>query len=158
MKHLVLGIIFFGFASGCASTDSCLKDVSVENFSITINKDMCFGTCPVYTATVYGDGNVSYEGRMYCDRMGSWMGAISKDDLCSLLTEIRNQKLIALDTTFIDNVPDAPVTTITITDMGRTKTFRWNMGSPAQLRELNVLMIKATHDHPRLRKIGQQPR
>ncbi|HLP27495.1 MAG TPA: DUF6438 domain-containing protein [Candidatus Didemnitutus sp.] len=150
MHYLIVIATMFGIVTACSSTDSCVKDITADNFSVSISKGMCFGTCPVYTGTVRGNGQVVYEGRSNVDLKGTWFGTISKDDLCSLVTIIREKKLITLDTSYTDNVPDAPVTTITIKDMGRTKTFSWNMGSPEQLRELAAIMVKATHENTAL--------
>ncbi len=138
-------------ASACSSADSCTKDLTAETFSVTITKGMCFGMCPVYSATVLGDGRIRYEGRANVDRMGDWSGAATEEDLCALVTEVRNGKLVMLDTTFVDNVPDAPVTTITITDQGRTRTFRWNVGTPEPLRAVAQRMVAMTHENASLK-------
>lgn len=150
MYYLIVIATFCSIVTACSSSDSCLKDITADNFSVSISKGMCFGKCPVYTGTVKGNGQVVYEGRTNVDLKGTWFGTISKDDLCSLVTIIREKKLLTLDTSYIDNVPDAPVTTITITDMGRTKTFSWNIGSPEQLRDLARIMVNATHENKAL--------
>jgi hypothetical protein len=41
-----------------------------ENTSVTMSRGVCFGTCPVYTVTVYGNGSVFYEGRMFVEKEG----------------------------------------------------------------------------------------
>jgi hypothetical protein len=153
MRRLILGIASLAvFAMSCASTDTCTKDLKPETFSVTITKGMCFGMCPVYSATVLGDGRIRYEGRANVERMGDWSGAATKEDLCALLNDVRSGKLMMLDTTFVDNVPDAPVTTITITDQGRTRTFRWNVGTPEPLRALAQRMVAMTHENATLKK------
>ena len=150
MHYLIIIAALCGIVTSCSSTDSCIKDITADNFSVSISKGMCFGKCPVYTGTVKGNGQVVYEGRTNVDLKDTWFGTISKDDLCSLVTIIREKKLLTLDTTFLDNVPDAPVTTITITDMGRTKTFSWNIGTPEQLRDLARIMVNVTHENTAL--------
>ncbi|MBK9184072.1 MAG: hypothetical protein IPM83_13395 [Ignavibacteria bacterium] len=150
MHYLIIIAALCGIVTSCSITDSCIKDITADNFSVSISKGMCFGKCPVYTGTVKGNGQVVYEGRTNVDLKGTWFGTISKDDLCSLVTIIREKKLLTLDTTFLDNVPDAPVTTITITDMGRTKTFSWNIGTPEQLRDLARIMVNVTHENTAL--------
>ena len=152
MHYLI--VIFFASIIGtaCSSTDTCLKDVAADNFSVSISKGMCFGKCPVYKGTVWGDGRVTYEGQQNVDRLGTFTGVISQDDLCALVTQVRERKLVQIDTSYIDNVPDAPVTTITITDKGQSKTLRWNMGSPEPLRELGSLMVNATFGNKKMKR------
>ncbi|MBC8124464.1 MAG: hypothetical protein H7X70_01905 [Candidatus Kapabacteria bacterium] len=152
MHYLIAILIACLFGTACSGTDSCLKDVAAENFSVSISKGMCFGKCPVYKGTVWGDGRVTYEGQQNVERLGTFSGVISQEDLCKLVTQVRERKLVQLDTSYIDNVPDAPVTTITITDKGRSKTFSWNMGSPEPLRELGSRMVNATFENKKMKR------
>jgi len=113
---------------------------------------MCFGACPVYTGTVYADGKIVYEGQTNTERKGTFSGKIPQAVLCSLVTEVQKNKLMTSREKYIDNVPDAPVTTITITDRGRTMVISYNMGSPEPLRELGSLMVTWTHENKNLKR------
>ncbi len=149
--NTMLPLLFVAVLLGCATTQQpCLTEAEAERFSVTITKGMCFGLCPVYSATVRGNGRVLYDGRQNVDRMGAWNGSVPQDSLCALVQDIRVRKLMLLDTSFVENVPDAPLTTLTISDMGRTRTFRWNMGTPEPLKGIVSRMIALTHENTNL--------
>lgn len=152
MRYVIMILAACVIASACSSTDSCTKDLRERGFSVTISKGMCFGTCPVYSGTVYGDGKIVYEGQTNTERMGTYSGMIPSEVLCSLATEVQKNKLMTSKAKYIDNVPDAPVTTITITNMGQTTVISYNMGSPEPLRELTALLVTWTHENQTLKR------
>lgn len=57
-----------------------LKDVS-----ITLERTACFGTCPIYTVTVQGDGTVNYVGEKFVKVEGTQTRQISREALIELL-------------------------------------------------------------------------
>lgn len=140
--------------SSCAApyAKRCAEDQTRTSFSVTISKGVCFGQCPMYSATVYGDGSVEYNGERFVDRVGVHTGTISPEDLCAILTEVEQRKLMQIDTSYVEEVPDAPMTKVTISYRGRSTTVLWNLTTPEQFRTLQSLMVKATHENPALTK------
>jgi hypothetical protein len=141
--------------AACASVDDCLKGITVQNTSISYETGMCFGKCPVYSATILGDGKIMYDGRRFTDREGIWVGGISRDKLCNLLTLIRQTDLSTVPTESLDNVPDAPVSELRIVIMGKERTYKWNMGTPDALKPIRDFMVKNTHESQDLRAMGK---
>jgi hypothetical protein len=141
--------------AACSSVDDCLKGVTVQNTSITYETGMCFGRCPVYSATILGDGKIMYDGRRFTDREGIWVGGISRDKLCDLLTLIRQADLSSVPAESLDNVPDAPVAELRIVYMGKERTYKWNMGTPDALKPIRDFMVKNTHENQDLRAMGK---
>jgi hypothetical protein len=141
--------------AACASVDDCLNGVSVQNTSITYEAGMCYGKCPVYSATILGDGKIMYDGRRFTDREGIWVGGISRDKLCDLLTMIRQADLSSVPAESMDNVPDAPVAELRIVYIGKERTYKWNMGTPDALKPIRDFMVKNTHENQDLRAMGK---
>ena len=139
----------------CASVDECLKGISVQNTSVTLEKGLCYGTCPVYSGTILGDGQIMYDGRRFTDREGVWVGSISRDKLCELITILRQTDLSSVPSESLDNVPDAPVSELRIVFMGKERTFKWNMGTPDALRPLDKFIAENTHGNTSLRPMGK---
>lgn len=106
----------------------------------------------MYSATVYGDGSIEYNGERFVDRVGAYTGTITPEDLCAIMTEIRDRKLMLVDTSFVEEVPDAPMTKVTLMMHGRSTTVLWNLTTPEQFRTLQSLVVKATHENPALTK------
>jgi hypothetical protein len=138
--------------TSCASVGDCLKGVTVQNFSVTLDKGMCFGQCPVFNGSVLGDRNVMYNGIRFTEREGMHKGTVSESDLCDIITEIRNNNIMSLDTNYRENVADAPETELRVVYAGKVRTFRWNLSTPDPLKKLEALMIKHTHENGTLRK------
>lgn len=154
MSYLVRAAIAFIaiITVACSSYTECLKGVTVQNFSITLDKGMCFGTCPVFSGSIMGDRNVIYNGIRFTDREGTYRGMISESELCDLVTEIRSNNVMSLDTNYRDNVADAPESELRIVYEGKVKTIKWNMGAPASLKKLEALIVKHTHENGALKK------
>ena len=48
---------------GCSSKTPVPDNI--KEVVITLERTACFGVCPVYKLTVYGDGRVVYEGKRF---------------------------------------------------------------------------------------------
>ena len=50
----------------------------------SLDRGPCYGTCPVYTVTVYRDGQVEYVGTDYVKKKGKATGTITADQVAAL--------------------------------------------------------------------------
>jgi hypothetical protein len=62
MKKLKLTILLTLFVLGAAAVNA--QD-SKPNVAITLERTACFGACPVYTITIYDNGDVVYNGKNF---------------------------------------------------------------------------------------------
>lgn len=143
--------------SSCAApyAKRCVEGFDRTSLRVTMSKGACFGQCPIYTATVYGDGTVEYYGERFVDRQGAYAGTISPEDLCAIIAEINTRKLMTVESDFLEEVPDAPKTKLTISMRGASTTVLWNMTTPEQFRTLQSLVVKTTHENPALTKTSE---
>ena len=100
----------------------------------------CFGVCPVYTLTIYGDGRVVYEG-IRCVRIeGTITTTISEDKIKQLILEFHKIGYFSLKNSYEDrNATDMPSAFTSLTIDGKTKTVRHYHGdfsAPKKLTEL----------------------
>ena len=56
-----------------------------DDTRITLERSICFGSCPDYKLTVAADGTVTFEGREYVKTKGIAKGTISREDLRNLI-------------------------------------------------------------------------
>lgn len=145
--------LFIVLLTSCASTDSCVEDLTGENFSVTLKKGACLGKCPVYGGTVYGDASVLFEGRMNVDRLGRYSGSISNAELCRLKTFIEESGFMQMKEDQTAPVMDAPQSEISVKMTGQLHTVRWNIKMPEELVELQALLIAATRENSTLTKV-----
>ena len=152
--HRFLLPLFCVLLTSCAApyAKRCVESFDRSSLRVTISKGACFGQCPIYTGVVLGDGTVEYYGERFVEREGAYTGKISPEDLCAIVTEIETRKLMIVDTSYVEEVPDAPMTKITIAMRGRSTAVLWNLTTPELFRALQSLMVKATHENPALVK------
>lgn len=60
----LVAVIFVGLATVLTRQSGAQTNAS-DNFSITLERTGCLGSCPVYKVTILGDGSVRYEGEDY---------------------------------------------------------------------------------------------
>jgi len=97
---------------------------------ITLERTVCFGTCPNYRLTIFSDGLVSYEGIRFVKRMGKATGRISRAKLKDLVLEFTNIDYFNLPDSFQpgektcpQESTDMPSATTSLTWQGRSKTI-----------------------------------
>lgn len=107
--------------------------------ALTLERTACFGFCPMYKLTVYGNGKVVYEGNRFVKVTGIQTTTISQTAVRSLIAEFQKINYFKLQDTYIGGHTDAP-SAITSLMMGkRQKTVNHYLASPnapAQLTEL----------------------
>lgn len=159
MKYhrFLLPILLVLLLTSCAAPHAkrCVEGLDRSSLRVTISKGVCFGQCPIYTGVVLGDGTVEYYGERFVEREGAYTGKITPEDLCAIVTEIETRKLMIVDTSYVEEVPDAPMTKITIAMRGRSTAVLWNLTTPEQFRTLQSLIVKATHENPALTKTSE---
>ena len=142
MKRLWLVVIILissiSFA-GCSRSQTPQPD-NIKDVVITLERTICFGTCPDYTLTIQGDGTVTYEGRMFVRVEGTRTAIISEDKIRQLLSEFQRIDYFSLNDSYEEfGATDMPSAITSLTINGKTKTVRHYHGdfsAPEQLTEL----------------------
>jgi hypothetical protein len=99
-----------GNSKGSRPFTSDRRDFGITE--IAIERSGCFGRCPVYTAKISRDGTVTYTGRKYVNREGSFQAQVSPylfDNLAELAVKIGYRDF-------------SPVYTAGVTDMATVYT------------------------------------
>jgi Domain of unknown function (DUF6438) len=101
---------------------------------ITLERTVCFGTCPAYKITIFDDGKVVYEGKEFVKRKGKATAQISKDELAELVREFERLDYLKLDDEYGvgDKCPDGwtdyPSAITSFTANGKTKKVNHYLG------------------------------
>jgi len=94
---------------------------------ITLERSTCFGTCPAYKISIYGDGLVIYEGKELVKTKGDADGRITKEAVQQLVREFEKIGYLKLDDEYSTdkNCPegwtDAPTAITSLTQNDKTK-------------------------------------
>ena len=139
LSAVAILIAIIMIAAGCTWTKTPTPE-ELEDVKVTLERTECFGTCPVYKLTVYGDGRVVYKGIRFVKVAGIIKTAIGEDKIKQLVSEFKRIDYFSLDSSYEgSNVTDMPSAITSYTVNGKTKTVRHYYGdfsAPKQLTQL----------------------
>lgn len=107
-----------------------------QPIEITLERTACFGSCPVYTVTIDGDGAVTYDGRQFVRVSGRKTARITRDTVRALAAEFARIDFFALKDEYTAMVSDLPTVYVTLRQGDRTKRVKDYFGAPPALRNL----------------------
>src|SRR5689334_11602681 len=106
--------------------------VATDQFSITLERVGCLGSCPDYTVTIHDDGSVRYEGRAYVHNQGVHTRTIPASSVQMLIKRLRKNDFFQWEEE--KNVClDFPEVHITATLNGHQKHVLEGCNSPGQV-------------------------
>ncbi|HEV2834737.1 MAG TPA: DUF6438 domain-containing protein [Pyrinomonadaceae bacterium] len=107
-----------------------------DDILITIEREECFGGCPVYSARIYADGTVVYVGKRYVKTKGERRSKISQETIQRLINYFKRIDYWSLKYKYDTDengvtVSDLPTTTTSICLDGKKTTVVNYYGAPA---------------------------
>lgn len=141
MLHTLLTIIFlFTVAAGVAGArlhslqadhpPSSLDNKVKPTIVITLQRTVCYGTCPEYKLTIFADGRVLYEGISFVKKEGKAWGRITRRQLDELILEFNKINYFSLADSYTpgtkvcpQSMTDMPAATTSLTGNGKSKTI-----------------------------------
>ncbi|HEX6694650.1 MAG TPA: DUF6438 domain-containing protein [Longimicrobiales bacterium] len=81
--------------------------VRMEDVLITIERTPCFGTCPVYTLSLTGEGVVTFNGTRFTRVTGLAVDTVAADSVAVLLDEIQAAGYFTMKENYTPSQPDA---------------------------------------------------
>lgn len=121
------------------TTTGSTLDVDVE--TITLERQPCFGFCPIYTLTIHGDGRVEYNGAENVEVTGPQTANIDPPDVQALANALIQGGYMGFEDAYMtQDVTDMPtvITSITFVD-GTTKRIEHYYGDQSAPEELTQL-------------------
>ena len=107
---------------------------------ITLQMTVCFGSCPSYSLTIWGDGEIEYHGNSYVAVKGNQTATIPKEDVQTLLYSANEIGYFDLKDDYAAPVSDAPSYITSLTMNGTTKKILDAGSAPASLMEFEDLI------------------
>jgi hypothetical protein len=111
------------------------QTTAANDFSITLRRVGCFGSCPDYSITILGDGSVRYEGRAYVRTEGVHNETISHLAVQKLIEELESKAFFQWEEKKTACV-DYPEVHITATLKGQKKHVLEGCNSKGQVLSL----------------------
>lgn len=89
---------------------------------ISISKSVCFGECPAYSAQIFKDGTIIYEGLKNVDNIGKFKGKVDVNELNGVVEEVTNIGFFNLNHIYDnEHVTDLPTTVTYVYNKGKAK-------------------------------------
>jgi len=116
---------------------------NVSDVVMTLERSQCFGSCPAYKVTIYGDGRVVYQGKSHVRVEGVQTAKISADRVRELVQAFDVAGFYSMDAEYPTLITDGPVYTTTIQRAGKVTKVINAGGFPKKVPEaLTVLENK----------------
>lgn len=112
---------------------------STQPVMLTLERTPCFGFCPIYKLTVYGNGKVVYEGHRFVKVTGTRTTTISPKAVKQLVSEFQRIQYFKLQDSYAGGHTDAPSAITSLVLGKQQKTVSHDLSSPhapAKLTEL----------------------
>lgn len=122
-----------------------LDEGLLEKVVITLKRDRCFGSCPIYTLTICGDGTVEYEGIEFVRVKGKRSYKIPRQRVRELVVEFYRIDYFSLKDSYtsrdlgngmVEEATDLPGTTTSIKIGDAHKSVYNYYGGPESLDRL----------------------
>lgn len=126
-----------------ACTHAVQHPVIAPTDFIRLERGPCFGACPSYSVTLFGDGGVEYTGERYVRVTGTMHTQVPRDSVVRLFEEAESIGFFQLDSSYIEkhlpnglteSVTDLPSQIVTLSRGGTIKRVYDYYGSPDELR------------------------
>jgi hypothetical protein len=115
-----------------------------------MSRGSCFGSCPVYTVTIHGNGTAEYSGEQGVNIKGNRSTAINSSQIKQLLSQLDHINFFSLEDTAFEKCNDTPSVAVSVSLDGRSKRVisdAYCVGAPlgpqAQLVSLTRQIDKA---------------
>jgi len=125
MKRLLAAALFALMTPALAGG----ADVSPSAFELTLHREACYGTCPMYTVHVNGNGAVDWTGEKWVNQAGKASSLVGVAAVKRLQQAVKAADFFALKNEYTDMaVSDLPYASLDIRQGMRHKTVRWYLG------------------------------
>jgi Domain of unknown function (DUF6438) len=118
-------------ANGRFQSIEASKQVVPPDTLITLERTVCYGTCPIYKMTISSNGSVVFEGRRFVKKVGTAKSAISQEQLRVLLAAFEKIRYFELRDRYEQPedgceqwVTDNPSAITSLTLNGKSKSVR----------------------------------
>jgi len=138
MKNkMILTLLFAAFFISCHSGRNISENIFSKDF-ISIEKTPCYGTCPIYTMSIDGDGIALLRAGDFMDDVGFFYATLKADSVSSLFRHAKVCDWDSYDSSYMNQYLDLPSTIVRFSVHAKdTVTVQYNtINAPAELRLL----------------------
>ena len=132
---LVAGTVLLGAACRSGAGAGSSSASAPPGLAVTLAREACFGSCPVYSVELFDDGSVRFDGRAHVADTGSFSSRVPRDSVESLVRALRAAPTLASDGAWVEgtaacgrHLPDGPRFTLVVYAGGPARTVQYDAG------------------------------
>ena len=109
---------------------------AADSIYASIKRTPCYGRCPIYEASIYKSGYVTYNGNRFIEKIGLHRSRLTQDQLKQIAAKAEEIGYFELENNYDSPVTDFP-TTITVLNLpGKSKKeIKNRVGAPDNLKQ-----------------------
>ncbi|MEM9300124.1 MAG: DUF6438 domain-containing protein [Bacteroidota bacterium] len=130
--YLVLSLLVINLLPSCNAT----RSISSDDLVFEIEKTSCYGTCPVYTMTIYKDRTVILNAQQNLEWEGVYMSELSDGRYNELINMFVKERFFEFQDRYTSNITDLPTTYVTFRHQGKSKKIMDYHQAPEALKTL----------------------
>lgn len=135
MRFTIFFSIAFSFLS--CFNPSVLQE---ETFFFSMQRTACYGTCPQYTVSIYDNGKITYNGKLFVDKIGCFSSFISDKELGSIKDFLDQIDFLSLEKEYISSMTDIPSIITEMHVQGQTHKVIDRLEGPESLKKCYKLI------------------
>lgn len=139
---LLIALAATTFILSCKTTQEVPEDLTTLTEEIKMQKNPCFGKCPVYTLTIHKGGIATFDGRKFVEKYGIYTKVLSKKEYKKIKKAFNAANFWTLDDDYPSNISDLPKTRLSFTKDGKTKTVVGDIRRPKVVKDLDKMMAE----------------
>jgi hypothetical protein len=151
MRYLIWLLAFSFILPACAqkakprknktATSKVVKATQTQEPVLVFQRTPCNGTCPVYTANIFADGRVEYDGQRFVGLLGKHTLSLPVVTVNELLAEAKRINFGKFQERYSGNTSDLPANIITVHPAGQPrKAVYAEENVPADLQQYIKLL------------------
>ena len=127
------------FFISCSTTKN-IDELTDQDIVIKMEKEGCFGKCPVYTLSIYKGGYTLFAGVENTYKLGTHSMLLSKDKYKELISEFKQADLFQFEDYYETKIPDLPTVKIFYREKDKEKTIVGKRERPSEVHKLQFLL------------------
>jgi hypothetical protein len=136
MSQRFLLLLLLPLLAGCGGSKSTTTTTEVHEKIIGYDAGPCFGSCPVFSISIFNDGTAVYTGKQFAKKQGTYSLNLSTEELNSWKELLAKTQLEQFPDVLENQIQDAAYSTFFFKGSKDGKTVRGSAKLPEQLSEL----------------------
>ena len=108
---------------------------------ITQQATPCYGSCPVYTLSIYDNRTVTLRAENFLPLQGNHIARMNQKQFDALI-DLINSKIFDFKNQYTADISDQPTVYLSFNHQGRTKQIEDYYGAPQELKALEAEIFK----------------